>query len=77
MLETLDIEWIFDSNICPTEPLSFGKGPQTLVTQNYAPSIESVLRLSHEKLRLDIYPKSLKAVFSAGLNSASIQGEGE
>ena len=43
--------------------------------QNYAPSIESVLRLSHEKLKLDIYPKSLRAVFSAGVNSISIQGE--
>ena len=43
--------------------------------QNYAPSIESILQLSHEALRLDIYPKSLKAVFSAGMNSVSIQGE--
>ena len=61
-----------------TNGMSFvwnGAAYRLWLPQNYAPSIESVLRLSHEKLRLDIYPKSLKAVFSAGLNSVSVQGE--
>ena len=52
-----------------------GEAYRLWLPQNYAPSIESVLRLSNENLRLDIYPKSLRAVFSAGLNSASVQGE--
>lgn len=43
--------------------------------QNYSPSIESTVQLSHEALRLDIYPKSLRAVFSVGINSVAIQGE--
>lgn len=43
--------------------------------QSYSPSVESVLQVDNEDLRLDIYPKSLRAVFSLGVNSASIQGE--
>ena len=52
-----------------------GEAYRLWLPQNYAPSIERILQLSHETLRLDIYPKSLRAVFSSGMNSVVIQGE--
>ena len=55
--------------------VSQGDAYRLWLPQNYAPSIESILQLSHEALRLDVYPKSLRAVFSAGMNSVAIQGE--
>jgi hypothetical protein len=52
-----------------------GQAYRLWLPQNYAPSVESILHLSDENIKLDIYPKSFKAVFSAGANSAVIQGE--
>ncbi len=45
------------------------------IPQNYAPSVESVLSVSDVDCRLDIYPTLLKATFSSGRNSVTIQGE--
>ncbi len=52
-----------------------GEAFRLWIPQNYAPSVESTLVLSDEQCRLDIYPKQLKAVFTQGRNSASLQGE--
>jgi len=45
------------------------------IPQNYAPSIETTVLLSDPLCRLDIYPNLLKATFSLGRNSISLQGE--
>ena len=52
-----------------------GEAFRLWLPQNYAPSVESTLMLSDNQCRLDIYPQDLKAIFTQGRNSASLQGE--